>query len=153
MVDLDRLKASLCRHEGDKAKPYRDTVGKLTIGVGHNLDAKGLSPAAREFILNEDILDAKRFLERELPWTLGLDDVRQRVFIELAFNMEGKLLGFKNMLRHAEAREWDLAADDLVDSVWTRQVGPSRSGALQSMLRTGKDPSDVWPAQALPVRR
>jgi lysozyme len=150
MVDAERLKASLRLHEGDKAKLYDDATGKelrpgdrlagfLTGGVGHNFSAKGLSPAAREFILNEDILDAKRFLEREMPWALALDDVRARFFIEMAFNMEAKLLGFVKANRHAKAREWDLAADAYLDSLWARQVG-KRAVTLTEMLRTGKDP-------------
>lgn len=34
---MDRVKAQLVRHEGLRLKPYRYTVGKLTIGIGRNL--------------------------------------------------------------------------------------------------------------------
>ncbi len=40
---MNRIKAQLVRHEGLKLKPYRCTAGKLTIGIGRNLDNCGIS--------------------------------------------------------------------------------------------------------------
>jgi lysozyme len=142
VIDLDKLKDSLRRHEATRRFPYRDTTGNLTVGVGHNLTGKGLSDAAIAFVLNEDILDAKTLLATWAPWALDLDDVRQRVFIELAFNMGAKLLGFAKALNHAKAGRWDAAADAFLDSLWAKQVG-KRAVTLADMLRSGKDPADA----------
>src|SRR5512146_2123994 len=80
---LDQLK----RDEGLRLTPYRDSVGKLTIGYGHNLDAKGITVAVAEYILHEDMLDAAEELERALPWVKSLDEPRHAVLINMAFNM------------------------------------------------------------------
>lgn len=144
-IDRERLARSLRIHEGDKARPYKDSRGFLTIGVGHNLDAKGLSPAARTFILNEDISDAIALVLRELPWVDRLDDVRKRVFVELAFNMGGTLLKFHDTLAAAERRDFEAAADNLAKSLWAHQVDDGvggrigRADHLVGMLRTGQD--------------
>jgi lysozyme len=146
VIDKDKLKAGLRAREGDRARPYKDTRGHLTIGVGHNLDAKGLSPAAREFVLNEDVSDAIAFLQARLPWALELDDARARVFVELAFNMGERLLEFHDTLAAAQARDFGRAAACLGASLWARQVDDGiggrigRADVLCAMLRSGKDP-------------
>lgn len=146
MVDLKKLKAGLARREAKRHNLYKDTLGNWTIGVGHNLTAKGLSDEAIDFILDEDISDAYALLDTHLAWWRKEDDVRARVMIELAFNMGGKLLGFKNTLREWRAGNHDKAADMLGDSLWAHQVDDGiggrigRADVLVGMLRTGKDP-------------
>ena len=54
-MDLDALKAQLTRHEGLRLKPYRDTLGHLTIGVGRNLSEVGISEAEAIALLDADI--------------------------------------------------------------------------------------------------
>lgn len=99
MVKTDRIIAQLDLHEGRRAFPYADTVGKLTIGVGHNLTDNGLSDAAIDFILNEDIEIHWKELIAKLPWVEQLDEVRQRVLLDMAFNLGVPgLLSFKNTL-------------------------------------------------------
>ena len=39
---LERIKEQLVRHEGLRLKPYRSSAGKLTIGIGRNLDDRGI---------------------------------------------------------------------------------------------------------------
>ncbi len=56
-TNLQKLYAELERDEGLRLKPYRDTVGKQTIGVGHNLDAKPISERAASCILEDDVAD------------------------------------------------------------------------------------------------
>lgn len=51
------LKDMLIRHEGLKLKPYRDTVGKLTIGAGRNLNDLGISEREAMFLLDNDIME------------------------------------------------------------------------------------------------
>ncbi len=130
--------AQLELHEGRRRFPYTDTAGKLTIGVGHNLTDKGLSHAAIEFILNEDVDEAVADLA-SFPWFAGLDPVRQRVMVDLRFNLgPNRFRDFKKMLRAMERGVYPEAANRLRESVWFTQVGV-RGVRLMDMLRTGED--------------
>lgn len=147
-VDHDaRLVAQLRLHEGERERAYRDTEGYLTIGIGRNLDAKGLSRDEREYLLNNDIADARRELDRYLPWWRGLDPVRQRVLIDMMFNMgpgapsRGGLLSFVNTLSEIRRGNYAFAADMMLASKWAGQVG-RRAVRLATMMRTGLDYSE-----------
>lgn len=139
-----RLIEQLRLHEGERKKPYRDTVGKLTIGIGRNLDDKGLRRDEIEYLLNNDIADARADLDRYLPWWRGLDPVRQRVLIDMAFNMgmgapnRGGLLSFVNTLSNIRQGRYAEAADMMLASKWAQQVG-RRAVRLATMMRTGLD--------------
>lgn len=144
-IDHDaRLVAQLRLHEGERQFAYRDTEDKLTIGIGRNLDAKGLSRDEREYLLNNDIADARRELDRYLPWWRGLDPVRQRVLIDMMFNMgpgapsRGGLLSFVNTLSEIRRGNYAIAADMMLASKWAQQVG-RRAVRLATMMRTGMD--------------
>ena len=82
----ENLKLMLLRHEGLKLKPYQDTVGKVTVGVGRNLDDVGISREEAMFMLDNDIKKAKLGLAHMFPWYLSLDDVRQAVMVDMTFN-------------------------------------------------------------------
>lgn len=136
---VDLLRKSLEAHEGVRTTPYTDTLGNCSIGIGHNLTSKGITPAIIDILYYRDIYDSLLLLGTNLPWVADLDDVRKRAFVELAFNMGGRLLTFHNALKAAQAHDWTLAAEEFLDSTWARQVG-SRAIVLASMLRTGQDP-------------
>ncbi len=145
VIDHDaRLIEQLRLHEGERRKPYRDTVGKLTIGIGRNLDDKGLRRDEIEYLLANDIADARRELDRYLPWWRGLDPIRQRVLIDMMFNMgpggpqRGGLLSFVNTLSNIRQGRYAEAADMMLASKWAQQVG-RRAVRLATMMRTGMD--------------
>ena len=145
IVDHDaRLIEQLRLHEGERRKPYRDTVGKLTIGIGRNLDDKGLRRDEIEYLLANDIADSRADLDRYLPWWRGLDPVRQRVLIDMVFNMGagspkgGGLLSFVNTLSEIRRGNYGIAADMMLASKWSAQVG-RRAVRLATMMRTGMD--------------
>ena len=126
----------LVQDEGQRSFPYTDTTGHLTIGIGHNLTAKGVSERIQDLLYEEDIKDALTVLNRWLPtWPL-LDEVRQVVFISLAFNLGNRFGSFSRLLRNAKQGLWRAAAAELEDSLWFRQVG-TRGPRLASMLRAG----------------
>jgi lysozyme len=134
----------LTLEEGVRLKPYRDTKGILTIGVGRNLEDVGISHAEAQFLLSNDIGQRVDTLPKVLPWVSGLDPVRQTVMVDLAFMGIQRLLGFTKMLRALQAHEYDGAADELADSKWAREdVQPSRSARLIQMLRTGEWPPEL----------
>lgn len=126
-------------HEGKRSKPYKDTVGKLTIGVGRNLDDVGLSDDEIEYLLINDLKRVEVGLDRSLSWWRDLDEVRQRVLIDMCFNMGlGGLLGFKNTLAKIKAHDWAAASRGMLQSKWAKQVG-ARALRLSNMMLTGKD--------------
>ena len=54
-MNLQEVQNMLIRHEGLKLFPYQCPAGKTTIGVGRNLDDKGISEKEAMYMLNEDI--------------------------------------------------------------------------------------------------
>ena len=138
-MDIDRLIAQLKVHEGVRSKVYLDTEGIETIGVGRNLRDRGLSDDEIEFLLANDIRDFQEEVDRTFGWWSDLDDVRQRVIVDMAFNMGlGSLSKFKNRLGHIEAGRYEEASVEMLDSKWARQVG-NRAQCLSNMMKTGED--------------
>jgi len=131
------LLEQLQRHEGLRLKPYRDSVGKWTIGYGRNLDDRGISEDEAGFMLDNDIDQVVAELER-MPLYLSLDSIRQVVLANMAFNMGvPTLLEFRRMLGALARGEWNRAADEMLDSKWARQVG-YRAVELSELMRTGE---------------
>lgn len=155
--DRVALRAELRRDEGDLLKVYRCTAGKLSIGTGRNLDDRGITKAETlalgitvasciragitrsqsAQLLENDIDACEADLDRALPWWRALDRVRQRVLLNMCFNLGiGRLLKFKAMLAAAKAGAWARAAAEMVDSDWYGQVG-ARARRLKAMMLTG----------------
>ena len=130
----------LIKHEGLRLKPYTDTVGKLTIGVGHNLTDNGITEDEALFLLTNDLDRCRCQLNQDLPWWRDLNEARQAVVLSLCFNMGIRTLqGFVNTLGFMRNGQYDKAADNLLKSKWAEQVG-QRAVELAAMMRTGK-----WP--------
>jgi len=131
---LDQLR----RDEGLRLTPYKDTVGKLTIGYGRNLDDVGINRAEADYLLLNDVAAVSEALKKLLPWTNCLDDARRAVLINMAFNMGiVGLLNFKNTLVHVQAGEYEKAAAHMLASKWATQVG-ARAVRLAQQMRSGE---------------
>jgi lysozyme len=135
------IKPLLILHEGNRRYPYRCTAGKLTIGVGFNLDDVGLYPEEIDFILDNRVKQVRQGLVKALPWFVRLNEVRQAVLIDMAFNLglEG-LLKFKRTLGNIQNEHYELAARQMLESLWAKQV-KGRAIRLSKMMRTGEWPS------------
>jgi lysozyme len=134
----DRLITQLTRDEGCRLKPYKDSVGKLTIGIGRNLDDVGISQDEASVLLGNDIEKASAALRTQLPWTVNLDEARFGVLVNMTFNMGiTTMLKFKDTLTHIQAGQYDLAAESMLKSQWARQVG-ARAQRLSDQMRTGE---------------
>ncbi len=132
-MNYKRLRETLIRHEALKLKPYRCSEGKLTIGVGHNLDANGISENAAMFILSEDIKISEKAL-RKFSWFEQLSDVRQEVVLNLHFNIgHSSFLTFKNMIWALECGDYLGAAVEMRDSKWFNQVGVRAEQLVSAM--------------------
>ena len=133
----------LTLHEGMRQFPYKCTSGKLTIGIGRNLDDRGITEAEAGFLLGNDIDDFQDRLTREIPWMVELDAVRQRVLLDMAFNLGVPgLLKFKRTLAAIRGKEYDRAAAMMLDSRWATQVG-QRAKRLSRMMATGHIPPEL----------
>jgi lysozyme len=116
---------------------YKDSLGILTIGVGHNLQDKPISKAAAMQILEDDINDAKVDLAKAYPWVVKLSLNRQNVLINMCFNMGiERLSTFKNTLRMVESGDYAGAATNMLQSKWATQVG-DRAKELAEIMKTG----------------
>lgn len=132
------IEQQLLLHEGLKLKPYRCTAGKLTIGVGRNLDDKGISKEEALFLLRNDIHEVMDALEKH-EWYLALDPIRRKVLIDMAYNLGADgLLRFQRMIAALERGDYENAADQMLDSRWAEQVG-YRAVRLAEMMRSGRD--------------
>jgi lysozyme len=135
------LREMLELHEGKRYKPYTDTVGKLTIGIGRNLTDRGLSEDEVQLLFSNDIRIATQELERFFPWTMHLDPVRKAVLVDMSFNMGMPVLRqFKHTLGFVERGEYKDAAFAMLQSKWAKQVG-SRALRLSKMMDTGEWPT------------
>jgi len=136
---MNRIKAQLVRHEGLRLKPYRCTAGKLTIGIGRNLDDRGISQKEAYAMLERDIVDCEQWLIDEIPEVYNkLDEVRQSVLLNMCFNLGiGGLLEFNNTLAYIAAGDWERAANGMLASKWAKQVG-RRAIELSELMRKGK---------------
>ena len=136
---MNRIKAQLVRHEGLRLKPYRCTAGKLTIGIGRNLDDRGISQKEAYAMLGRDIHDCEQWLIDEIPDVYcGLDEIRQSVLLNMCFNLGIKgLLEFKNTLSLIGAGDWERAANNMLASRWAKQVG-LRAIELSELMRKGQ---------------
>lgn len=136
-MDRDVLKAQLRAHEGVRSNPYRDTVGKVTIGVGRNLDDKGLRPTEIAFLLANDVDEVMEEIALHLPWFDALSEKRQLVVADMVFNLGmPRFLEFKRMIAAINAGHYDVASTQMLESKWARQVG-QRAKTLAGMMSAG----------------
>lgn len=137
-MNKTKLAEQLKIHEGLRLKPYRDTVGKLTLGIGRNLEDKGISEQEALVMLNNDVDYFYSQLNKKLTWFKSLDDVRQNVLVNMAFNLGfAGLLSFKMTLKLIEYGDYSNAATEMLNSVWAYQVG-QRAIELSKQMATGE---------------
>lgn len=161
MIDVknEKLQALLILHEGLRLKAYLCPAGKLTIGVGHNLEARPLPGLGEGSVITEtraleiladDLRDVVEEIRRRIPWAEELDEVRQAVLVDMAFNMGAAGLSkFRGFL--SDLQEGDFAGDsaEMFRSRWAYQVGDGpgkrrdRVDRLAGMIETGQWPREI----------
>lgn len=156
-MNLETCMPWVCRrlafHEGVVFKPYRDTVGKLTIGVGRNLDDnpltaeeqkacgdiyQGITRNAAYMLLRNDVTRCESELRSHIKFYTQLDVERQYALLDLCFNLGvSKLMKFKNMLKALENKNFSLAAYECMNSNYGKQL-PNRAKRIANLIRTGE---------------
>ena len=99
-MNNERLRETIIRHEGTRLDMYQDTLGIWTVGVGHNIQEKGISQAVMELMLEEDLAEAVSELKRSVSFFSKMPEQVQEALVNLAFNMGiPRLMQFKNSSR------------------------------------------------------
>ena len=145
------LRADVKTAEGFRRFPYVDCCGKsfrdclcakqgkLTIGWGRNLEDVGISELEAEVLLDRDLYTAETNASKAFAWFPTLGDVRQRAITELVFNMGiGTLKEFRQTLVAIKAGLFRAASEHLLNSLWAKQVGPTRSQRIARYLKDGR---------------
>ena len=157
--DKDLLMQKLVAHEGMRLDVYKDTLGINTIGIGRNLDDRGITKdeldwmdyPSIEYVYSDGITEADaiylaqndvQIVEEELlrahPCVDRLDAVRQLVLVDMAFNLGvPRLSKFKKMWAAIHEDKFDVAAKEMLDSRWANQV-KSRAVKLANAMHNGE---------------
>lgn len=136
MDSLAPLITQLKRHEGFRSKIYVDTTGHRTIGYGTNLEV-GITKEQAEGLLFGELKNLAEELTSINPWVDDLLPARYAVLLNMAYNLGIKgLLRFRKMWAALEKRNFAEAADEMMDSLWAKQV-KNRAAELSRQMRTG----------------
>jgi len=135
-MNLNEIEMIIKSHEGLKTKPYKDSIGKMTIGIGRNLDENGISADEAIYLMRNDIARCEEELRRN-DWYLIQPKNVKYALIDMCFNMGiARLLGFKKMISALRKRDYTEAAREALDSKWASQVG-KRATNIAIMIREG----------------
>lgn len=134
-MQIDRSVDILKEFEGFRAKAYKDSTGHLTIGYGFNVDA-GIDERAASALIEHQVTELYADLMR-FEWFDNLDEVRQSVLVQMAFQMGvNGLLKFRKTLYYVKGGEYEKAADEMLNSLWAKQT-PARAHHVATMMRKG----------------
>lgn len=153
MLDMAEMITRLKLHEGCSLTPYKCPAGKLTIGIGRNVDDNpltaeelrvvgdwkhGITREAAHYLCRNDIEHCIADLKKNLKWFDGLDKERKYALIDLCFNMGIRtLLTFKKTLASIAGGNYRTAAEQLLQSKYASQVG-KRAKRIAILIETGR---------------
>jgi len=114
----------IIKHEGIRLMPYVDSVGKTTIGIGRNLDDKGITKEEALYMLENDLAWVDRELHSIFEEFSYMPTNVKLVLTDMMFNLgKSRFLGFKNMIQAIKNKDYREAARQAKDSKWCEQVG------------------------------
>jgi len=145
-MDMDRLLASVKKHEGYRNKVYLDTLGKRTVGVGHLCvedfweDDKEYEEKFLMTILEHDLETAIKGAKKLMTEhdCLDIDDVAEEIIIEMIFQL-GKtgVSKFRNMWKALSELNYVGASYEMLDSRWAKQTPNRAKGMADTMKSLG----------------
>jgi lysozyme len=146
---LYKLQQLIIEHERYRRYVYTDTTGLsahedggiLTVGIGRNLEAKGISMDEALYLLNNDIKQCEKELTANISFYTSLDDVRKCALIDLCFNLGIMELVKFEMLEEMKNKNYIEAVNKLKKTLWFKEVGKERSDDIIFMILNQK-----WPA-------
>lgn len=144
-MNVEKLREQLKIDEGCVYEIYNDHLGYPTFGIGHLVresDPENGSPLGTE--VSEDRVNEAFDADVEIvlsdcntlyPDFDDLPEEAQQIIANMMFNLgRPRLSKFVGMKRGVDAKDWDSAADEMVDSRWYRQVG-ARAERLVNRMR------------------
>jgi lysozyme len=115
---------------------YQDSLGIWTIGVGHNIQEKGISDRVMDLMLEEDLQEAIDEVKRNVSFFTEMPEQVQEALVNLSFNMGiPRLMQFKKTLAYIQEGDYKKAANELLDSRYAHQVG-YRAVEVAQMIRS-----------------
>ena len=134
---MNELAAQLVeKHEGRRRFAYKCTQGKLTIGVGHNLEAKPLPDSVVDLLFDCDLEDAESDA-RQYAYFDRLNEQRQAAIIDMSFQLgKTRLAQFKKMHAALNVGDFKGASRECLDSLYATQT-PSRAQRIAHIIRRG----------------
>lgn len=131
-----QLRKILTKHEGYRTFPYIDTAGKISIGIGYNLSDRGLPESWINDQYESDVLYFYNQWNETFDWFKDLNEARQIALIDMSFMGFKKILGFKSMLEALRQHDYSVAAAEMRNSLWARQV-KSRAVEIAHIMESG----------------
>lgn len=123
--------------EGYAPVAYQCPTGHLTVGYGHNLEDNVIGKTVANMLLKQDLEQAEVALKVAFPWYEKLDEARQFVLLDMAFNMGiKKLCTFRKTLAFIVAGDYKAASEEMLVSRWAKQV-KGRAYKLAYIMREG----------------
>ena len=146
-MKLERLENQVIQDEGFRRAAYLDTVGIWTVGFGTTkIRGRAVEPTdtiteeEARIYLRADLFEAMIAAKRLFPLMDKMNDVRQEVLVNMAYNLgESRLRKFKKMRLAADNLNFMDMARQMVDSNWYGQVG-TRGQRLVAAMKFGH-----WP--------
>ena len=139
-MNMDRLLASVKKHEGYRNKVYLDTLGKRTVGVVHLCvedfweDDKEYEEKFLMTILEHDLQTAIKGAKDLMSENgcMDMDEVAEEIIIEMIFQL-GKtgVSKFRNMWKALSSLDYSTAASEMLDSRWAKQT-PNRAQSMSA---------------------
>ena len=144
-MNIEKLREEIAADEGEVHEIYLDHLGLATFGIGHLVrdddPESGLpvgTPVDNDRVVEAFESDIETVLSdcnKLYPDFNDLPEEAQRVIANMMFNMgRPRLSKFKGMKSGVDARDWNRAADEMVDSRWYRQV-TNRANRLVDRIR------------------
>jgi GH24 family phage-related lysozyme (muramidase) len=144
-MNIDKLREEIEYDEGSVNEIYLDHLGLPTFGIGHLVTewdeeygwevGTPVSEDRCNEVFDTDIQIVLSDCDKLYPDFNELPEEVQRIIANMMFNMgRPRLSKFKGMKRGVDARDWNAAADEMVDSKWYRQV-TKRADRLVERMR------------------
>ena len=144
-MDIEKLREEIEYDEGNVKSIYLDHLHLPTFVIGHLVRESDpehgwevgtpVSDDRCAEAFNEDIKTVVSDCYKLYPDFDDLPEEAQRIIANMCFNLGyPRLSKFKGMKRGVDARDWQSAADEMVDSRWYRQV-TNRADRLVERMR------------------
>lgn len=136
---MSGIEEQIIKHEGYSSKAFRGPEGALLVGYGRNLETKGLTKDEALYLLRNDIAECEADLYKIFGEALyDLTCPRRWALIDMRYTLGSRgFREFKKMIRAIKNEDMDLAAWEMRDSRWYKQVG-CRGTVLSDMMRGNK---------------